>query len=487
MQTLTTFLIVKNEEHFISQCLESIQDISDEIVIVDTGSTDRTLEFIKNYNVKLYHYQWNNNFAEARNFALKQCTKDLILYIDADERLTDNSKNIINDIKNKQLQNKIAYLCKVRSVSNINNNATNQMSYPRLFSNNPNIYFKNAVHEQILESLLENSYVIINSDIVILHYGYDYSPEILLTKAKRNLDILLNNPQNNWYYYFQLAQTTSIIGNLDDAFVYMNKALEFDNIPDDYKSHIARYIADYYLSNNNLTEAYKFITIGFSANPAQPLLNLVAANYYQKLNDAVNFIKHIRIAYINNQQYIQNYCTASYEIFIEPEKIIYFSLNGLYNFKNLDEINFFLKELNSIDPIISNIIKKIISQTKLDITEQNYIAKNTNKHNIDFLTNILQNYSYLDIALNLLTKFTTQFPENVFILNALANVHINTNNYMIAKELLEKSFYIENKLSTALYLAAVYIKLNDKSNYKKIYSFIKNNNFEIAKSLPQEI
>ncbi len=487
MQTLSTFLIVKNEEKFIASCLNSIKDISDEIVIVDTGSTDNTLELIKQFNVKLYHYKWNHNFSDARNFALKHCSKDLILYIDADEKLTENSRKIIKQIKLNNTPNKIGYLCKVKSISLITHKATNQMSYPRLFNNSNEIAFRGAIHEQILESLLDNNYIILNSDIEILHYGYDYSKEALLKKAKRNLEILLNNPEINWYYCFQLAQTYSILGNNDEAFIYMNKALDFEDIPNDYKSHIARYIADYYLNENNLKKALEFIKIGLLANPAQPLLNLVAANYYYKIGNFKNFIKHIDIAYINNQQYLQEFCTATFEIFVEPEKIIYFALNGIYTYKNFDNLNFYLNELQKIDSRLSLIIKKIISQNVIDTNEQNYLIECLNEYNIDFLANILQNYNHLDIAETLLKIFLSKFNDNTFILNALSNIYITSNNLQEAKIFLEKSFSIDSKLSTALYLAATYIKLNDKNNYKKIFSFIKNNNNEIAKTLPQDI
>ena len=98
--TLSVVYIVKNEENYILNSLESIDWIADEIVIVDTGSTDRTVEIIQNLSddrIKLSHFKWNNDFSEARNFAIKQSKCDWILVLDADELLMDK-KTLLKDM-----------------------------------------------------------------------------------------------------------------------------------------------------------------------------------------------------------------------------------------------------------------------------------------------------------------------------------------------------------------------------------------------------
>lgn len=98
--TLSVVYIVKNEENYILNSLESIDWIADEIVIVDTGSTDRTVEIIQNLSddrIKLSHFKWNNDFSEARNFAIRQSKCDWILVLDADELLMDK-KTLLKDM-----------------------------------------------------------------------------------------------------------------------------------------------------------------------------------------------------------------------------------------------------------------------------------------------------------------------------------------------------------------------------------------------------
>ncbi|MBI2109717.1 glycosyltransferase family 2 protein, partial [Candidatus Woesearchaeota archaeon] len=99
-------MIVKNEERFIAKAIESVKDFVHEIIIVDTGSTDKTIEIAKKYTSKIFNFKWTDNFSTARNFSIEQATQPWILVLDADEtidktyqeKLTDVIKNSPPDI-----------------------------------------------------------------------------------------------------------------------------------------------------------------------------------------------------------------------------------------------------------------------------------------------------------------------------------------------------------------------------------------------------
>ena len=84
-------MIVKNEEAFLEKCLESVKNYIDEIIIVDTGSTDKTVEIASRYTDKVYFHPWEGNFSKARNQALSYATCDWIFQIDGDEELIEGS------------------------------------------------------------------------------------------------------------------------------------------------------------------------------------------------------------------------------------------------------------------------------------------------------------------------------------------------------------------------------------------------------------
>src|SRR5699024_8723561 len=99
MISISLCMIVKNEEKTIQQCLQSVKDVVDEIIIVDTGSTDRTMEIVANYTDEIFHFQWIDNFSAARNEAFSKATKDYILWLDADDVLLEEDKEKLSHLK----------------------------------------------------------------------------------------------------------------------------------------------------------------------------------------------------------------------------------------------------------------------------------------------------------------------------------------------------------------------------------------------------
>ncbi len=99
---LTAVIITHNEERNIARCLESIKDVADEIVVVDSGSTDRTEEICKSFNVKFVKQDWLG-YSEQKNFANNLAANDWILSIDADEELSEELKNSISELTNQRL------------------------------------------------------------------------------------------------------------------------------------------------------------------------------------------------------------------------------------------------------------------------------------------------------------------------------------------------------------------------------------------------
>lgn len=101
MKEISLCMIVKDEEDVIGRCLDTVKDIVDEIIIVDTGSTDKTKEIVSKYTDKIYDFQWVNNFAKARNFSFSKATKDYILWLDADDIIDSRNREKFLKLKEK--------------------------------------------------------------------------------------------------------------------------------------------------------------------------------------------------------------------------------------------------------------------------------------------------------------------------------------------------------------------------------------------------
>lgn len=169
---ISVAMIVKNEESCLENCLKSIQGV-DEIIIVDTGSKDRTIEIAKKYTDKIYKFKWEDSFCKARNYALSKCSGDWILSIDADEEL-DNIDKLKEELA---ILKGTIYAVNVKLVSKTGNV---ENYFPRLFKKDKDIFWVGNAHNYLS---VRGQY---NSDIVI---RYGYSPAHNLDKD-RTLRIL---------------------------------------------------------------------------------------------------------------------------------------------------------------------------------------------------------------------------------------------------------------------------------------------------------
>ena len=187
---ISACVIVKNEEKNIAHWLDNMRQIADEIVVVDTGSTDNTLAILQKAGIKPYHFTWCNDFAAAKNYAIQQATGDWIVFLDADEYFDAKSVQCFRSEMARYHRNKKigAIMCQLVNIDEDNHNKIiGTIIQVRMFRNDKDIYYKNAVHEQLATK--PGKYIMQKSfKLNIIHTGY--SASIVKSKAKRNLPIL---------------------------------------------------------------------------------------------------------------------------------------------------------------------------------------------------------------------------------------------------------------------------------------------------------
>ncbi len=204
IKILSLCMIVKNEEVNLSACLESVQTLVDEIIIVDTGSTDETVEIARSYGAEIHLFTWNNNFSTARNESLKYATGEWILVLDADEVLdVDDHSRIKQLIVAKDVDayrmEQHTYLKRSACADWISLEKETELArgchgymnshLVRLFRNINQVRFKGRVHEQVEIDLLSRNKVIVTTDIPIHHYGSILDVDLLRKKQELYLQI----------------------------------------------------------------------------------------------------------------------------------------------------------------------------------------------------------------------------------------------------------------------------------------------------------
>ena len=187
--TLSVCLITKDEERFLAQCLKSVRDVARQIIVVDTGSTDRTVEIATELGAEIHRVAWTEDFSAARNAALEYATGDWVLILDADEELMPESlETLLREMRDTSA---IAFRLPIFDAGK---EAHGCNYVPRLFRNAPGIHFVGRIHEQAFSSVeaLRKSFGMANKigSVKLKHHGYDKAVKKSRDKITRNLRLL---------------------------------------------------------------------------------------------------------------------------------------------------------------------------------------------------------------------------------------------------------------------------------------------------------
>ena len=224
---LSLCMIVKNEEISLPRCISSVREVVDEIVVVDTGSGDKTVEVAKALGARVYSHAWQDDFSLARNESIKQATGRYILWMDADDVIPHDEVSKLFRLKKalKALPKDAYYF---RLVNPMAGGDEQVCMHLRIFPNLQGVSFQGAIHEQVIPSLERICCREVYTDITIHHLGY-HSREAVTQKARRNLQILLRCAEQNpddFYSMMQLGFTYSTLGQNEEAQRYFIKVME---------------------------------------------------------------------------------------------------------------------------------------------------------------------------------------------------------------------------------------------------------------------
>ncbi|MEK6984121.1 MAG: tetratricopeptide repeat protein [Nanoarchaeota archaeon] len=234
-------MIARNEELFIEQCLTSVKGIADEIIVVDTGSTDKTKEIAKRFGAKIIDFKWIDDFSAARNESLKHATKDWILVLDADESLDDDGLKSINELINSKDSDAFLFLQKNytndASIAGFISEEQKKMGknyagwygsfIVRLFRNKKGYKFEGIVHELVEPSIEAKKGKIAATNIALHHYG-NADPAAAMKKKQFYLELCKSKAAQNpdASTYFELGVLYKENNNFDESIKSFKKALE---------------------------------------------------------------------------------------------------------------------------------------------------------------------------------------------------------------------------------------------------------------------
>ncbi|MCR1951675.1 MULTISPECIES: glycosyltransferase [unclassified Clostridium] len=284
MDTLSVCIIARNEEENLSRCLKSVKSIADEIILIDTGSTDNTINIAQEFNAQVIKFPWNDNFSSARNKALEIASKDWILCIDCDEALDNTQVSKLKNVLNDSL-----YLGFRLKLINIIDNKPYKGEYLlRIIKNNSGFYFSGRINEKLNNSLYNDSYLnqILNLEFILYNFGYDYNEKQLTDRCNRNLSIYLSyaDKEKNYLYYYNIANEYFLLNKYTIAINNYIKAIELN---DNY--YISSYLSFLIVKTYYIAQKYnKAILMGeryLLKNDAFREIYLLLSICYEKINN----------------------------------------------------------------------------------------------------------------------------------------------------------------------------------------------------------
>lgn len=195
--SISLCMIARNEEESIGRCLASVEGVVDEVIVVDTGSTDRTTEIALGHGARVYPFAWNDDFSAARNESLRRAKGEWILWLDADEELTRSARELLPHVLETNLGADGLSL-DVHSLMD-DKDPTYRITHAsvRLFRNDPRHRFEGTIHEQIQGPIEKIGGRILRTELSVVHYGYLPSVRRAKRKAERNMALLQEQVRRN--------------------------------------------------------------------------------------------------------------------------------------------------------------------------------------------------------------------------------------------------------------------------------------------------
>jgi hypothetical protein len=228
---ISVCIIAKNEEKHIEECLKRLSPYGFEIVLTDTGSTDKTLAIAEAYTDRIYHFDWCNDFSAARNFCIQKASHDWILSLDCDEYIENLDIPALERCMEQYPDRTGRILIRSRFLRS-GRAAFEQTRVSRL-ADRRYFHFTGSVHEQ-LERRDGRTKAIYDVPVTILHVGYDETEADMQEKSRRNIALLeaqLEKEGPDPYLYFQLGQSYRRLGDAEKAFQSFDAGLSMEVDP----------------------------------------------------------------------------------------------------------------------------------------------------------------------------------------------------------------------------------------------------------------
>ena len=477
--TLSLCMIVKDEEESLPTCLESIKDYVDEIIIVDTGSTDSTVEIAERYNAKVYHHAWENSFSKARNYSLKYATCDWILIMDADEEIEMNDAYKLREAIRDDNVNLIYMPAFSKEKGGMNSSV---YLIERVFKNNLDFHYEGIVHNTLKFSGRCKS-----ENIVFYHYGYHLDDEQMERKFTRTSTLLKeqikDDPSNPMpHHYLAVAFLSRDMNDecIEEALKAI-KLFEHNNINTNVKLLSCYTASIAFYANDDLTNAEYYAMKSVNSYPdyldGYFMLSSIYMRQkeYDKCINATNKYLTILESIISNPsgalQIPYNNINNAWHAHTRLAIVCFEQSQDNEGIKKLKEIVKLVEDKN--DPYLS-IGKYFIEQNNLPLAEKvlhiGLKEYPQSKKILYYISELYENQDKEDRAMKYVKMILDLYPDEISAQYRMGLLHMKLNQYEVAINFFKSLCNRSDGHIDALYnLGVAYEQINDITHAKETY------------------
>ncbi|MFI3201799.1 MAG: glycosyltransferase [Eubacteriales bacterium] len=311
MLPISVCIIAKNEEENIQTCLKSLEPYHFEIVVVDTGSTDRTKLIARRYTKHIYDFEWIGDFSAARNFSISKASNDWIFIIDCDETIIDfNVEEVTKLLEDHPTS--LGSIIRIDQLTSDSNEVSQNCFELERIIHRKYYHYEGIIHENAVPIDPETTpFASIQVPVALHHLGYDTDEETRIKKQERNILLLeksLETDPNNIYHQFQLGRSYAAIAKWDAALEHYDIALSL-NPPTTliYSKLLHVDYAEVLDLLGRTSEAIQFLEAHHAAIDDYADTAYLLGFYYYKQNNFVNailnFIRALNCPVYSNMNY----------------------------------------------------------------------------------------------------------------------------------------------------------------------------------------
>ena len=324
MPSLSVCMIVRNEEQQLPGCLESLHGLSAQIIVVDTGSDDGTVEVAKAAGAEVHYFEWIDDFSAARNESLKYATGDWRLWLDADERVDQATAGILRKLPQRPAKPTF-YQVHLRSHQTGDDYVSMSMSH-RLISHHRQFRFSGRIHEQVYPSVMKWGGVEKKSGLILDHYGYALSEQEMAKKLQRNrplLEAMLKEGGNRTYTLFTLGQNYALGQEFERALELFEQALQEGGFSGLSLVPLYNNLANASLKLGHPAEAEEYIRASLNIAPEQTAGYFMLFRLHQAAEDGAGQIEALEsVLKMSRKQARGEVGTVGQDVVIAPPHVL---------------------------------------------------------------------------------------------------------------------------------------------------------------------